>query len=194
MNNYENVSDEQLVKASLEDEFAFYNLMKRYEPKIQRYINRIINVSREESEDLLQEIFIKIYINLNDFNQNLKFSSWIYRIAHNEIINRYKKNHRYQSRLTSLNTDDDVDILTKAVIDDDIHDKYVSMETRVKVREALSKLTAKYRDVLILRYLEEKSYNEISDILRKPVGTVATLIKRAKTRFNKIACHYQLNE
>ena len=78
--------DEQLVQLSLNNQDYFYYLMKRYEIKLLRYIKRLTTVSPEEAKDIIQEIFIKVYRNLNGFNPKLKFSSWIYRIAHNEII------------------------------------------------------------------------------------------------------------
>jgi len=190
---YKNMSDEQLVQVSLKNQNCFYYLMKRYESRILRYIKRITNVSQEESADILQEIFIKVYRNLNGFNQKLKFSSWIYRIAHNEIINQYHKRKLY-SAMISLNIEDnDANNLAEVVRDTpDVDDKYISRENAEKVREALTELPDKYREILILRFLEDKSYDEISHILRKPAGTVATLINRAKSKFRKIAEYHKL--
>ncbi|MFH1582108.1 MAG: sigma-70 family RNA polymerase sigma factor [Pseudomonadota bacterium] len=102
MNDYENMPDEQLVQLSLKDQGCFYYLMKRYEIKILRYIKRLTTASQEEAEDIIQEVFIKVYRNLNGFNQKLKFSSWIYRIAHNEIINQYRKT-KLRLAITPLN-------------------------------------------------------------------------------------------
>ena len=193
MNNYENLSDEQLVEISLKEQDCFYYLMKRYEPKILHYVKRITNVSKEESEEILQEIFIKVYRNLNGFNQKLKFSSWIYRIAYNEIINQYRKNKSYSSMISLNIEDDDANNMADLLRDTfDIQDNYITRENTEKVRETLTELPDKYREVLILRYLEDQSYNEISDILRKPAGTVATLINRAKSNFKKIAQRHQL--
>jgi len=191
--SYETMSDEQLVQLSLKDQDSFYYLIKRYESKILRYIKRITNISPEESEDLLQEIFIKVYRNLNRFNRKLKFSSWVYRIAHNEIINQYRKKKSYSATIDSFTENDAADHLNGFIgealgIDND----YISRENAEKVRAALAKLPDKYREVLILRYFEDQSYREISDILRKPAGTVATLINRAKSKFRKIAQQHQL--
>lgn len=192
-NKYENMSDLELVQLSLENKENFYYLIKRYELKIFHYIRRLTNVSQEEREDILQDIFIKVYRNLNGFNPNLKFSSWIYRIAHNEIINHYHKN---KSRLKafSLNLDNnDVYRLDELISDtDDIFNYLITHENADKIREVLAKLPNKYREILMLRYLEEKKYDEISDILCKPPGTVATLINRAKSKFKKIAKHHNL--
>ena len=191
--SYETMSDEQLVQLSLKDQDSFYYLIERYEPKILRYIKRITNISPEESEDLLQEIFIKVYRNLNRFNRKLKFSSWVYRIAHNEIINQYRKKKSYSATIDSFAENDDTDYLSGFIGEAlDIDNDYISRENAEKVRAALAKLPDKYREVLILRYFEDQSYREISDILRKPAGTVATLINRAKSKFKKIAQQHQL--
>lgn len=183
----EKISDSELVRLSLEDKDIFYYLMKRYESKILRYIRVLTDVNREEAEDLLQDIFIKLYRNLNAFNPHLKFSSWMYRIAHNEIINHY---HRNKSRLKTFSLDRNSNErypLNEIVSDDDIYDRLISNETSDIIIKVLAKLPPKYREVLILCYFEEKKYEEISDILRKPLGTVATLIHRAKSKFKKIA-------
>ncbi|RZB29634.1 MAG: RNA polymerase sigma-70 factor, ECF subfamily [Desulfobacteraceae bacterium Eth-SRB1] len=191
--SYENMSDEQLVQVSLENQDCFYYLMKKYEPRILRYIKRLTNISQDESADILQEIFIKVYRNLNGFNQKLKFSSWIYRIAHNEIINQYHKRKSYSAMINLNIKDDDVNNMAELVCDTfDVQDDYIFRENTEKVREALKDLPDKYREILILRFLEDKSYDEISHILRKPAGTVATLINRAKSKFREIAKHHQL--
>ncbi|NLD39305.1 MAG: sigma-70 family RNA polymerase sigma factor [Desulfatiglans sp.] len=190
---YNQMTDEELVRYSLHDENAFYILMKRYEPALLRYINRIMQASREEAEDLLQEIFIKVYRNINGFDINLKFSTWLYRIAHNEVISQYRKNRRYRS---SLNIDDAVNdsrLLVNFLTDTfNMESDYLVREMGVEVKKVLEKLAPKYRDVLVLRYLEELSYEEISDIIQKPSGSVATLLNRAKEKFKKLAEQYQL--
>jgi len=191
--SYQHVSDEKLVRRSLEDREHFYYLIKRYETKLLRCIKRTTNVTREEAEDLLQEIFLKIYRHLNDFDQELKFSSWAYRIAHNEVINFAKKKKLGQYLFRSNNGDDGGnDLIDRLVSEDDVHFDYVSMESRERVWQALMKLPLKYREVLVLKFFEDKSYREMSDILRKPEGTVATLVNRAKKRFGKIAEQFQL--
>ena len=161
-NQYENLSDVELVQLSLKDKEKFYYLMKKYESKILRYINRLTDVSTEEAEDILQDIFLKLYRNLNGFNQYLKFSSWIYRIAHNEIINHYRKN-KSRSITFSVNLDsNDVQSLNKSILDEDeILNQFINNETAANIRKVLEKMPKKYREVLILRYLEEKKYDEI---------------------------------
>jgi len=189
---YQNVSDEELVRQSLENRELFYHLIKRYERKLLKYIKRITNVTPEEAEDLLQEIFIKVYRHLNGFDQKLKFSSWLYRIAHNEVINFAKKKKSGLAYYYSSEMDTHDMLLENLAGEDDVHGNYVFMESRERVWQALMELPLKYREVLVLKFFENRSYREMSDILRKPEGTVATLVNRAKKKFTKIASKYQL--
>lgn len=188
------LTDEALAQSSLHDEDAFYLLMKRYEPLLLRYIHRMTRISSEEAEDLLQEIFIKVYRNLNGFDINLKFSTWVYRIAHNEIISQYRKTRRDHLAIGLDDEREDVHSIVSLISDTlNVEAEYLNREKAVEVRTALGELAPKYREILVLRYFEELSYEEISDILQKPPGTVATLIKRASVKFRKIAEQYKLD-
>ena len=189
----ENSSDKELVRAALKNVDDFSWLMKRYEKPLLRYIHRATNASREDAEDILQDIFIKVYRSLNAFDQKLSFSSWIYRIAHNEIINQHKR--RVRSRTISLDSESTggETIQDELSNNESIQDDYIAKENSERVRKALGKLSIKYREVLVLRYFEDKDYQEISDILRKPPGTVAVLLNRAKAKFKKLAERHHLN-
>jgi RNA polymerase sigma-70 factor (ECF subfamily) len=190
---YEHMTDEELVICSLQNEDAFYSLIKRYEPVLIRYIHRMTRVNSEDAEDLLQDIFIKLYRNLNGFDTNLKFSSWVYRIAHNEIISQYRKKKQAQYSVELDANDEESGHLASFLSDTlNIESEYLDKEKTASVRAALEELAPKYRDVLVLRYFEDLNYDEISDILRKPSGSVATLINRAKDKFKKIAERYKL--
>ncbi len=190
---YDQMTDEDLIRYSLHDENAFYILMKRYEPALLRYIYRITQANREEAEDLLQEIFIKVYRNINGFDINLKFSTWLYRIAHNEVISQYRKNRKYRSELNIDDAVNDSRLLVNFLTDTfNMESDYLLREMGAEVRKDLEKLAPKYRDVLVLRYLEDLSYEEIGDIIQKPSGSVATLLNRAKEKFKKLAEQHQL--
>jgi RNA polymerase sigma-70 factor, ECF subfamily len=178
----ENMTDEELVRQTLIDKEYFLCLMKRYEKKLLNYIMRITNVSLEEAEDILQDTFIKVYLNLNEFDVSLKFSSWIYRITHNQVISNHRKN---LARPSLLILDDDNNFLNNIASDLNLSDRMDSAILKDKIKEILAKLDEKYREVLVLKFLEEKDYKEISDILSKPMGTVATLINRAKKQFKE---------
>lgn len=183
-----NATDEELVVLSLEDKDNFYYLIKRYEKQLYRYIRRMTDMAPQELEDILQEIFIKVYCNLRDFNQNLKFSSWIYRISRNETINYYyKKKSHFKHKAGNLETSD-LRALSRLMSDETTpHQEFLRQERLTNVQNLLNLLPVKFREVIILRYLEDKKYDEISDILRKPPGTVATLINRAIARLKKLS-------
>ena len=173
----------------LKDADLFLELMQRYEGRLLAYINRLINVSNGEAEDILQEVFIKTYQNLNGFDLNLKFSTWVYRITYNQVISFFRKNKKHTTNLT----DKDSEALILNIADELNLKQAVAQKIDAKlIREAISDLDSKYRDVLVLKFLEDKDYNEISDIIKKPVATVGTLINRAKNKIKEALKQYDL--
>lgn len=182
--NCEGKTDEELVILTLENQDFFACLVNRYTEKLRRYIMRITSVTREDSEDFLQEIFVKAYRHLNSFDQNLKFSSWIYRIAHNHVISHWRK---LQNRPQVLKLEAVEDFLKFMSTDEDLATDTERKFNAEEVRKVISEMDPKYKEVLVLKFLEGKDYKEISDILQKPLGTVATLINRAKKQFKKMS-------
>lgn len=170
-------TDEELVKLSLDNPDYFSCLTRRYERKLLYYIKRLSKFRQEEAEDLLQDVFVKTYYNLNEFNPELKFSSWIYRIAHNQTVSEIRKK---SVRPTISLEKEDIDKFEDVF---DVVGEIDNSYDREKINEALSKLDEKYKEVLTLRFLEEKDYVEIADILKKPVSTVGNLIARGKKLF-----------
>ncbi|MFA5163307.1 MAG: RNA polymerase sigma factor [Patescibacteria group bacterium] len=174
-------SDQELVAMTLKDKEAFVYLLKRYEDKLRRYIRRISNFSPEETEDVLQEVFLKVYKNLNGFDADLKFSSWIYRITHNQVISSHRQ---HLSRPQSVEIDEQ--IVNKIKSEFDLQELVINSEQQNLTAGILEKMKDKYREILVLRFFEDKSYNEISDILKRPGGTVATMLREAKKEFKKL--------
>jgi len=175
-------SDEEIVKMALADQENFLFIIKRYKEKLFNYIRRITNMETEDAEDILQEVFIKVYLNLNDFDTSLKFSSWIYRITHNQVISQYRK-LKARPEGTALKLDDK--IIKTIAADLDIKKDVDLKILRKNIFSAMEKLDRKYKEILVLKFFEEKSYQEISDIIKKPMGTVASLLSRAKENFGK---------
>ena len=176
------LSDKEIIEKSLEDLNYFACLYDRYELKLLRYIKRISQADHEESSDILQDAFIKMWKNLNSYDDRLKLSSWIYRIVHNETISFCRKKRSFgKNNKSEL---DDIHF-------DDLPDEQ-DMEEDPEIRfflthKILNTLTLKYREVLVLKFMEKMSYEEISDVLKIPEGTVAIRINRAKKMFKKIA-------
>jgi len=129
-----------------------------------------------KAQDVVQESFIKAYINLNGFNVNKKFSSWIYRIVHNEAMNLMIKNKN------QVPLEEDIDFDSGVDIEEDLIKKEMIEHTL----SCLKKLPSMYAEPLALFYLEEKKYEEISYILRVSTGTVGTRINRAKKLMKRI--------
>ncbi len=172
-------SDEELVSDTLKNEEFYAILIARYQDKLARYVRRISNFSDDDIEDVLQNVFIKAYRNLNDFDQKLKFSSWVYRITHNEVISQYRKR---QARPLNVIAVDDEKVINRFAADIDLENDIDQTYLTEQMSKALSKINRKYREVLVLRFMEDKSYEEISGILKKPVSTVGTLLRRAKEK------------
>lgn len=171
-------SDEELAEKTLVDKSFFGELVDRYQAKLTRYITRLGVHDPEDQSDVLQEIFLKTYRNLNGFDTSLQFSSWIYRIAHNEAISWYrKKNVRPEGHLIGDSEEIISFLSTKDEAADVTFDKTVNAK---EVNAALLKIDEKYREAIILRFFEHKEYEEISDILKIPVGSVGTLLHRGK--------------
>ncbi len=172
------MSDEEIVRRTLlnKDEFAL--LIERYEAKLSRYLERLGVGIREDREDILQNAFIKAYKNLNSFDPTLAFSSWMYRIAHNEAMSFFRSK---RARPSIVLDDEDRDFF--AEMRDENSDTSEIAELRLsreELEKAFSKIAPLQRDVLTLRFFEDRSYAEMSDILEVPIGTVSTLLHRAK--------------
>lgn len=172
------LSDEEIVRQTLFHKDVFALIIERYEAKLGRYLERLGVGLREDREDILQNAFVKAYKNLNSFDPTLAFSSWMYRIAHNEAMSFFRaKRARPQVILT-----EEGEALLQGLKDENA-DSAMQAERRLSSEElarALATLPQSYRDVLTLRFFEDRSYAEMSDILEVPVGTVSTLLYRAK--------------
>lgn len=182
-------SDEELVGLTLKNQDYYRILVERYEEKLLRYVMRISASTREDGEDILQDVFVSAYKNLNGFDPDLKFSSWIYRITHNKVISHYRKT---TARPKTVTYEGDNDLLNILEGDSDLVADLERKYTGEEVMRILSAMDRRYREVLVLKFIEDKNYREISDILEKPMGTVATLISRAKKQFrDKLKEHKQ---
>lgn len=176
MDKEELQKDAELVEIAKNNPETFGSLMERYQSKLFFYIRRLGQFSEEDAEDLLQEVFIKIYQKLNEYEEDLKFSSWAYRITHNHVIDHFRKTSARQK--SNAMSDEDWNKLIAGSIN--IEKEIGNKDCVEKIKKYIEQLPLNYREVLILRFLEEKDYEEIMDILKKPKGTVATAISRGK--------------
>ncbi len=178
------LSDEALVKQVQNGETElFAEIIRRYEAKMLRYAYRFL--LKNDAEDEVQEVFLKAYQNIQSFNPDLKFSSWLYRIAHNQFVNLIRKQSR--SPLSFF----DFDTLFPHPVAPQRTEREVEIkQIRQQLKSCLDRLDVKYREVLVLSYLEELSYKEISDVLKIPVATVGVRIARGKQALKKVYKQY----
>ena len=182
------VEDSVLVQKALLDVSEFAPLVERYEKKLDSYLRSIIFSSKEDREDILQEIFIAVYRFLNTYDTKYSFSTWIYRIAHNKAVSFLRK---HGTRISSeyVAQSEDEDVVENMVSDEDIEKNVEYLLSLEWVKSKLELLSPQDRAILLLRYCEQKEYSEISAILRIPEGTVASLIHRAKSKLKKLVVH-----
>ncbi len=179
--DHADLSDAALIEMAQKENREIYSeLFKRYQRKLFVYIYRLTR-DRSETEDILQNVFIKTYKNIHKFDLTRKFSSWIYRIAHNEAVNHLKrKSKRYLLSWEDVTTSKDQ--LDTASSEESMEDLWLHEEITQEIDEALRKLPKQYKQILYMRYFKEYSYQQIGKVLGKPVNTVGTIINRAKKK------------
>ena len=181
-------SDEQLVGLFIEgNDRAFNELMGRYDRRIVNYVYRIIG-DRDRAEDLLQDTFIRVYRNIDRFDQNRKFSTWLYTIAtnlaKNELRNAGRSPLLYFQNLFYRREDQQMfEAVDQA---DKPDDQLYKRQLKDLVAKAVEKLPDRHRLVFTLRETEGKSYEEIAEILNCNIGTVKSRLNRARARFAQI--------
>lgn len=174
MKNVKGLPDGELVELVCNQNQELYaELVRRYQDGLLRYANSLVG-NEHQAADVVQDAFIKAFVNLRGFNIKKKFSSWIYRIVHNEAVNQIKKD----GKKISLDDNKYLEGTLKSEID--IERDFSRREIEKLINDCLSELPLRYRAPLTLFYLEDKSYEEISNVLRIPVGTVGTRISRGK--------------
>lgn len=173
-------SDEEIARSvQAGDTEAFGILVERYEEKLLRYGKRFL-AAKEDIEDIVQDAFINAYRNMKSFDTKMRFSPWMYRIAHNAFANELRR--RSHSPITLMDFDT---LVSHSAHEDPPPSKLEQEEMKKMVEIGLEKLEPKYREVILLYYIEEMSYAEIGDILQVPTGTVGVRIKRAKDALKK---------
>ena len=183
-------SDQDVVTwAQQGDEFAFRELVRRYQRPVFSLVYRMVR-DRELAEDLAQETFVKVLNAIDSYRPEHKFSSWIFKIANNAAID-----HLRRRELDTLSLEGARDATTPERAEAtalQISDKGESALDEMEARElggaierAISKLRPEYQSCILLRHVEDRSYEEISEILGLPLGTVKTYIHRARAELQR---------
>ncbi len=185
-------NDEELANlAQKGDTEAFGVLVERYEIKLLRYGRKFLS-SNDDIQDIVQNVFLRAYQNINSFDSLQRFSPWIYRIAHNAFVNSLRTKSRSLLSFVDFDTFTSHPVYEPTQVSEREQEEMKNM-----VEVGLAQLSSKYREVLILHYLEDMSYKDIGDVLQIPVGTVGIRLKRAKEAlveaYKKMNVPYELS-
>jgi len=169
----------RLAKAG--DRGAFADLVELYKDKIYHLAYRMLG-NRQEAEDIVQETFLRVFRNLDRFDEALKFSTWIYRIGTNLSIDRLRRRRVSYSLDAETGSDGDGQDWHGLLADENLtpEGRVLLSETQRRIRAAIDALPEKYKSVVILKYLHDLSLQEIGDILDMPVTTVKTRVHRGR--------------
>ena len=174
-----------IIKAIEGNQTAYKLLVKRYKNGLYNMVYQMIK-NREEAEDLVQETFMKAFNSLASYNDNYAFSTWLYKIAFNHCIDAIRK-----KKLRTLPLDKPIQLQAGEVhhqIRDESHSPekvLLFAEKRTLIQKSIKSLPERYRIAIVLRHQEERSYEEISEILKIPLGTVKARIFRAREMLKK---------
>lgn len=171
-------------------ESAFRELLERYERPVFSLVYRMVR-ERDLAEDLAQEAFIRAFRGIGTYKPEYKFSSWIFKIAHNVTID-----HLRRRRLDTISMEgsryarsDEERERSRPVVaskDESPAEHVENQELRGEIEEAIGKLRPHYRTVILLRHVEGRSYQEIAEITELPLGTVKTYIHRARVELREL--------
>jgi RNA polymerase sigma-70 factor (ECF subfamily) len=175
------VEDDAVVLARVlaGDEDAFAGLVKRYEPRLRLYVTHIVGVA-EEARDLVQEAFVRVWRNLDQYDPRYRFSTWLFRIAHNLAIDHVRRRRQPIVSL-DLGENDEGEAMRLDPADERL-DPLGNFENRELARSLareIKGLPPAYRELVILRHLVGLSYAEIAELKRLPLGTVKNKLFRA---------------
>ena len=184
MDNQLIYSDEDLIKRFQDgDEQAYVELVNRYRDRLMNFVYRFTSDS-EQSEDIVQETLIKLYTHKHYYKKIAKFSTWIYTIAANYAKTELrKKKNRKITNLSQMSSDEkDYDLPSvQPNTDQLLESEYLEK----RIQSAINTLPLHFKTVIVLRDIQELSYDEISNIVEVPLGTVKSRINRARLQLQK---------
>jgi RNA polymerase sigma-70 factor (ECF subfamily) len=179
LTNIREISDADLVSTAASGfEAGFEELVRRYQRPIVSYVYRMLS-DYEASLDVTQEVFIKVYNSLERYSTDFKFSTWLYRIAHNAAIDHIRRNSVSTQSLETENSDGTYQLQIECPNPTPEQHRERS-EWRTEIEAVVKKLPASYRDLILLRHSRDLSYDEIAEVTGLPLGTVKNRLFRAR--------------
>ena len=184
MSDYE-LSDEVLIKKFQDGDISAYNqIVYRFKDRLLNFIYRFLN-DLDRSEDLVQDTLLKLYTHKDSYREIAKFSTWLYTIAANLARTELRKLKRRKTfSVTELSHEDREFIISST--DADPSDEHLSKNFEKNVHQALLELPDDFKTIIILRDIQELSYDEISKIVELPLGTVKSRINRGRVKLQQL--------
>jgi RNA polymerase sigma-70 factor (ECF subfamily) len=177
--------NEQIKRVRNGDQHAFSEIVELYKHRVFQVCYRMV-ANRQEAEDISQEAFMRAYIHLDRFQTDRKFSTWIYRIATNLCIDRIRKKKPDYYLDAEIARTEGLTMYSQVAATTPLPEEEVEKnEFQNQVYKEIGNLPEKYRSVIVLKYMEELSLQEISEILEIPLGTVKTRIHRGREALRK---------
>lgn len=190
-NKIDNIlTDEDLIARFQEgDLYAFDQIVNRYKDQLVNFAYRFLG-DKEDAEDITQETFLRVYKKKNAYKNVAKFSTWIYTIAGNLAKTELRRRKRKKlMSLTNLGFEDkDFEIKSEDPRPDEALDKVVKNDL---IQSAIDSLPEKFKEVIIFRDIQELSYEEISKIVKIPLGTVKSRVNRGRLKLQELLNNYK---
>ena len=179
------LTDEQLIKKFQNGDIgAFNQIVYRYKDRLINFIYRFVN-DIDKSEDLTQDTFLKLYTHKDSYKEIAKFSTWLYTIAANLAKTELRKIKRRKTfSISDLSKDDREFVISSEAIGPDDKDINSTFEKNIQI--ALERLSVDFKTIIILRDIQELSYDEISKIMKLPIGTVKSRINRGRLKLQEL--------
>lgn len=173
-------TDEELVAAILDGEAALYtDLVQRYQGRLVNYLNRFLG-NHEESQELCQEVFLKVYRALDRYNPKYRFSTWLFRVARNAAIDLLRKRRLKLVPIQRVAADGETQEWEFPSEDKDPYRVLRNVERREAIGAAIDGLKEEYRELIQLRHFAEMTYEEIAEFKGMPLGTVKNKLFRGR--------------
>ena len=185
LEHIKSLTDGELIETAIRGgEDSFEELVRRYQRPITGYIYRMLN-NYDASLDVTQEVFIKVYNSLERYSSEYKFSTWIYRIAHNAAIDYMRRNLVNQQSIEAENADGTYQLQIESPQPNPEQERERS-EWRTEIETVVKCLPQVYRELILLRHAQDLSYDEIAEVTNLPLGTVKNRLFRAREMMREI--------